>query len=116
MSQWTEVDGDLKGVKGTLSDGGMPTGSESGPTLRSYARGHWMWYGNLRDMGEEDAPELRDWFAALCRRAQPTEASLTVDVGSGGRYDFTWDTEQQELVLEIPPLYREAIRRWDSKQ
>jgi hypothetical protein len=67
--------------------------------------GNWMWHADLRDRGEEDAPEIRDWFAALCVRIGPKSATLQIDVESGGRYDFTWDAERSVLVLAVPPLY-----------
>lgn len=108
MSQWTHVDGTLTGVKGDLTGEPTPEGSEGGRDLSQYMPGNWMWHADLRDSGEEDAPAIRDWFADLCSRVEPQEATLQVDVESGGRYDFIWDAERRVLVLEIPPLYREA--------
>lgn len=111
MSQWTHVDGHLDGVKGDLSRESTPEGSEGGRELAELGGkfpGYWMWHADLRDRSEEDAPEIRDWFADLCVRVEPTTATLRIDVESGGRYDFTWDTARRVLILEIPPLYREA--------
>ena len=107
MSQWTHVDASLGGVGADLSDEPTPQGSEGGQPLRSLGHGSWYWHADLRDRGEEDAPEIRDWFAALCKRVQARKASLEIDVEYGGRYEFDWDGER--LVLDVPPLYREAL-------
>lgn len=108
MSQWMQVDGTLNGVVTDLSKEKTPQGSEGGELLeRYYKKGYWMWHANLRDRGEEDVPAVRDWFADLCKRAQPIEANLVLDAGN--RYYFEWDSAAQVLRLEIPPLYREAM-------
>jgi len=112
MSIWTHLSGHLSGVAVDLSDTTVPAGSEgpeySGihPAGREFP-GTWFISGNLRDRDEDDAPGIRDWFAALCERAQPTEAELEIDVDAGGRYTFRWT--DGALVLDVPPLYREAL-------
>ena len=108
MSQWTQLDATLAGVTADLSQEETPQGSEGGSKFsRYYGKGHWMLHANLRDVGEEDAPEIRDWFADLCKRAFPSKANLEIDNGNS-RYQFEWDPEAQVLRLEIPPLYRAA--------
>jgi hypothetical protein len=109
MSQWIHVDGHLNGVAKDLSDEKTPEGSEGGHPLSKYMAHNWMWHADLRDRGEEDASSIRDWFVSLCQRTQPHDAELTIDVEFGGRYDFTWDAGHQDLILEIPPLYRDAL-------
>ena len=105
MSQWTQVEANLRGVTSNLAREETPQGSEGGsPLKRYYKKGYWMWNANLRDRGEEDAPVIRDWFADLCTRTSPTEAHLEIDNGYS-RYQFDWDVEAQVLRLDIPPLY-----------
>lgn len=107
MSTWTHVDGDVQGIAGDLSGEPTPTGSETGSPFRRYGEGNWAWTANLRDTGEEDAPGIRDWFAGVCERTSPRLATLQIDTGDGGRYDFVWVPERRVLELEVPPLYRE---------
>jgi hypothetical protein len=115
MSRWTEVDGTLAGVTADLSHEETPQGSEGGsPLSRYYQKGHWMWHANLRDRGEEDAPEIRDWFADLCKRTSPTKAALEIDNGYS-RYSFEWNVNDRVLRLDVPPLYREEapnVLKW----
>ena len=107
MSQWTECDATLAGVISDLSREETPQGSEGGSSFsRYYGKGHWMWHANLRDRGERDAPEIRDWFADLCKRVTPTKADLVLDNGYA-RYEFEWDPVARVLRLDIPPLYRD---------
>ena len=109
MSQWTECDATLAGVTADLSSEETPQGSEGGsPLSRYYQKGHWMWHANLRDRGEEDAAEIRDWFADLCKRVSPTKADLELDNGYS-RYQFEWDVDARLLRLEIPPLYQAEV-------
>ena len=109
VSQWTEADGTLAGVTADLSKEETPQGSEGGsPLSKYYGPGDWMWHANLRDRGEEDAPEIRDWFADLCERVSPTKADLEIDNGYS-RYHFDWDVDAQVLRLDIPPLYAAAL-------
>ena len=106
MSQWTQVDATLAGVTADLSHEETPQGSEGGSRFsRYYQKGHWMLHANLRDCGEEDAPEIRDWFADLCKRTSPSNAALEIDNGYS-RYLFEWDVDAQVLRLDIPPLYQ----------
>ena len=115
MSQWTHVDGHVNGVNEDLSDEKTPEGSEGGESLNQYMPHNWMWYADLRDRGEEEVPMTRDWFESLCKRTQPSDAKLRVDVESGGRYDFEWNGKN--LALHIPPLFRDELEsEWTERE
>lgn len=114
MSQWTKVDGSIHGVSADLVREETPQGSEGGSDLSRVGRDHWYWYASLRDRGEEDTPEIRDWFAGLCKRYSPTEATLEIDNGYS-RYQFEWNSAKQVLQLDVPPLYKDEahnVLKW----
>ncbi len=108
MSQWIQVEATLEGVVADLSKEATPQGSEGGAPLWR-CESAWLWHASLRDRDEDDAAEIRDWFADLCRRTNPTVAELRIDTG-GSRYHFQWHAAAQNLCLDIPRLYQEGMQ------
>ena len=100
MSQWTSVSAtfhptsrfDLDPADVLL---GAPTGSEGGPTAGSLGdRFPGVVYvdGRLRDTGDFDAPAILAWWLDRCEVLPVQTAKLTIDVDSGPRYRFAYDS------------------------
>ena len=114
MSQWTTIEANIWLPPALSSDRGLasePTyqGSESphnGKPFSHFKNGHWYLHDDLRDVDDDDATEVRDWFLALCKKYTPVEAELEID-NSVGRYLLLWSLKDQTLQLQIPTLFKE---------
>ena len=114
MSQWTTIEANIWLPPALSSDRGLasePTyqGSESphnGKPFEHREKEHWCLRVDLRDVDDDDAIKIRDWFLALCKKYTPAEAELEID-NSAARYLLLWSSKDQNLQLQIPALFKE---------
>ena len=117
MSQWTTIEANVWLPPAVSDNRGLasgPTyqGSESphnGKPFERSEKGHWHLHVDLRDVDDDDAIEIRDWFLALCKKYTPAEAELEID-NSAARYLLLWSVKDQSLQLQIPALFKEWAR------
>ena len=121
MSQWTTIEAAVWMDPALSHDRGLasePTyqGSESphnGKPFEHFKNGHWYLHVDLRDVDDDDAIKVRDWFLALCKKYTPAEAELEID-NSAARYLLLWSLKDQSLQLQIPALFKEWARVTDE--
>lgn len=91
MSQWATLEARFSGehVGEWLVADGLPTGSESGPSVSQHD-GAWHVDGRLRDVSDLDAPAALAWFARVCEHGIADEADMMWDLDSGPRYRYEW--------------------------
>ena len=114
MSQWTTIEAAVWMDPALSHDRGLasePTyqGSESphnGKPFEHFKNGHWYLHVDLRDVDDDDAIKVRDWFLALCKKYTPVEAEIEID-NSAARYLLLWSLKDQSLQLQIPALFKE---------
>ena len=114
MSQWTTIEANVWLPPAVSDNRGLasgPTyqGSESphnGKPFERSEKGHWHLHVDLRDVDDDDAIEIRDWFLALCKKYTPAEAELEID-NSAARYLLLWSLKDQSLQLQIRALFKE---------
>lgn len=87
MSQWATLDARFVGLRGGDVTDGMPTGSESGPTVHERKGETWV-EGRLRDVNDHDAPAALAWFLRFCQWCD--EADFMWDLDNGPRYRYEW--------------------------
>ncbi len=114
MSQWTAIEATVWMAPALSRDRGLanePTyrGSESphnGKPFSHLEKGLWYLRDDLRDVDDDDASEVRDWFLSLCKKYAPVTAELEIH-NSAARYFLRWSPKDQNLQLRIPTLFKE---------
>jgi len=107
MSHWGSLDAEFHGkaVSRWMIEEGLPTGSESGPTIYEPTpdAGRWWVEGRLRDVQDfRDSPAVLAWFVRVCDWADRAELKWRLDVGLSYWFTYTADDglRRQRGVLD----------------